>query len=41
MKLLLDESIPVDLAEQIAGYDVSTAVERGWIGKSDGEFQFQ
>jgi len=37
MRLLLDESLPVDLTEHIIEHDVSTVLRMGWTGKSDGE----
>jgi hypothetical protein len=37
MRLLLDESIPVDLAKHIVGHEVATVVGEGWTGKSNGE----
>lgn len=36
MRLLLDESLPVDLADLILGHDVATVREMGWLGVKNG-----
>ena len=37
MKVLLDESIPVRLAKELRGHQVSTVAKEGWSGKKNGE----
>ena len=37
MRLLLDESVPRELRDHLAEYDVTTVQEEGWQGKSNGE----
>ncbi len=37
MKLLLDESLPRRLKEELIGHDVVTVPEKGWAGKTNGE----
>ena len=37
MKLLLDECVPEDLKELIAGHEVATVSEMGWKGTKNGE----
>ena len=37
MRLLLDESVPMQLQSLFVGHDVSTARHMGWISKSNGE----
>ena len=37
MKLLLDESVPMQLRSLLIGHDVSTVRHTGWSGKSNGE----
>ena len=37
MKILLDESLPVNLADELPGYGVSTVNAEGWTGKKNGE----
>lgn len=37
MKLLLDESVPMQLRGLFVGHDVSTVRTMGWSGKSNGE----
>ena len=36
MRVLVDESPPVELADQIAGYDVATVGSEGWLGLGNG-----
>jgi hypothetical protein len=36
MKLLLDESVPVGVRDQLAGDCVATVPEMGWAGLSNG-----
>lgn len=37
MRILLDESVPVQVREALRNHSVSTAVEMGWRGVSNGE----
>ena len=37
MKILLDESLPVRLADGLHKYEVMTVKEAGWTGKKNGE----
>jgi predicted nuclease of predicted toxin-antitoxin system len=37
MRILLDESLPVELKFELSGYDVSTVQEMGWSGLKNGE----
>lgn len=37
MRLLLDESVPMQLRSMLGGHDVWTVMHMGWGGKSNGE----
>ena len=37
MRILLDESVPVQILDALSRHEVSTAVEVGWRGISNGE----
>jgi hypothetical protein len=37
VRILLDESVPVQVREALRGHGVSTAVEMGWRGISNGD----
>ena len=37
MRILLDESLPVNLADELHGYTVSVVTAEGWSGKKNGE----
>ncbi len=37
MKLLLDESLPRRLKNELSQHEVTTVPERGWAGKTNGE----
>jgi predicted nuclease of predicted toxin-antitoxin system len=37
MRVLLDESLPRELAEEISGHQVTTVQEVGWSGLKNGE----
>ena len=37
MKILLDESLPVRLADEIPGHEIFTVAQKGWSGKKNGE----
>jgi predicted nuclease of predicted toxin-antitoxin system len=37
VRVLLDEQLPLDLAETLEGHSVDTVVGRGWIGITNGE----
>lgn len=37
MRVLLDEHLPLDLAEALEDLDVSTVQAEGWLGKKNGE----
>lgn len=37
MKILLDESVPVQVRNGLAGHDLRTVVEIGWRGRTNGE----
>ena len=37
MRVLLDESLPVRLADKLSGHHVSTVRDEGWSGKKNGE----
>ena len=37
MRVLLDEHLPVDLAQELRGHQVDTVVGRGWAGLKNGE----
>jgi predicted nuclease of predicted toxin-antitoxin system len=37
MRVLLDECLPSRLKKVIAGHEVSTVSDAGWVGKSNGE----
>jgi hypothetical protein len=37
VRILLDESVPVQIRNALAGHSVSTAVEMGWGGITNGE----
>lgn len=37
MRVLLDESLPRQLAHELAGHDVRTVSELGWAGLQNGE----
>lgn len=37
MRILLDESVPVQVRDALSGHQVSTAVEMNWQGISNGE----
>ena len=37
MRILLDESVPVQVQKALSGHNVSTAVEMRWRGISNGE----
>jgi hypothetical protein len=37
VRLLLDESLPHDLARELVGHDVHTVVGEGWAGLQNGE----
>ena len=37
MKLLLDESVPIQLKKLLVGHDVWAVRDMGWSGKSNGE----
>ncbi len=37
MRILLDESLPVELTLELAGHDVRTVQETGWSGLKNGE----
>jgi hypothetical protein len=41
MKLLLDECVPEDLKDFIAGYEVATTGEMGWKGIKNGELMLR
>ena len=36
MRVLLDESIPVDFAQELAGLDAQTVIGLGWAGLKNG-----
>jgi hypothetical protein len=37
VRILLDESVPVQVRKALRGHEVSTAVEMGWRGISNGD----
>ncbi|MFQ5742982.1 MAG: DUF5615 family PIN-like protein [Acidobacteriota bacterium] len=37
MRLLLDESLPRQLARELSGHEATTVVQRGWAGLGNGE----
>jgi hypothetical protein len=37
VKILLDESVPVQVRIALSGHEVSTSVEKGWQGVSNGD----
>ena len=37
MRVLLDESLPIDLAAELTGHDVVTVRGQGWTGVQNGE----
>jgi len=37
VRVLLDESVPRQLAPELRGYDVQTVVQAGWTGVQNGE----
>jgi hypothetical protein len=37
MRILLDESLPIELCSEIAGHDVRYVREMGWSGLKNGE----
>lgn len=37
MRVLLDENLPLDLANEIAGHDVETVIGAGWAGVANGK----
>ena len=37
MKILLDESLPVRMADELSGHYVVTVSDQGWSGKRNGE----
>jgi hypothetical protein len=37
VRILLDESVPVQVGNALRGHEVSTAVEKGWRGVSNGD----
>jgi predicted nuclease of predicted toxin-antitoxin system len=37
MRILLDESLPRDLAREIVGHEVATVQQAGWAGFENGE----
>lgn len=37
MKILIDESLPISLKQELAGFKVTTVVAQGWGGKKNGE----
>ena len=37
MRILLDESLPVELALEISGHDVISVQQMGWSGLKNGE----
>ena len=37
MKILIDESLPVRLAQELHGHKVVTVEQAGWAGKKNGE----
>ena len=37
MRVLLDESLPLDLAAELKGHDVQTVRSQGWTGLLNGE----
>ena len=37
MRVLLDEQIPLDLADMLAGHSADSVVGRGWAGVKNGE----
>ena len=37
MRILLDESVPVQVRKALSGHKVATALEMGWRGISNGE----
>ncbi len=37
MRVLLDESLPRGLTQELTGHEVSTVPEAGWAGKGNGE----
>ena len=38
MRLLLDESLPRALKQLLSAHEVATVPEKGWAGRSGGEF---
>jgi hypothetical protein len=36
MRVLIDESLPVELADELTGYDVSTVHAQGWLRLRNG-----
>ena len=37
MRVLLDEHLPLDLAQELQGHDAQTVVGRGWVGVKNGD----
>ena len=37
MRILFDESVPVQVSDALANHDISTVVEMGWKGVGNGE----
>jgi hypothetical protein len=37
VRVLLDENLPADLAQDLAGHEVSTVAGEGWVGITNGE----
>ena len=37
MRVLLDESLPRQLARELSGHEVRTVVQQGWAGLTNGE----
>lgn len=37
MRVLLDEHLPLDLAAELVGHEVSTVRDEGWTGMKNGE----
>ncbi len=37
MKILIDESLPIELKKEFSGYEVFTVNDMNWLGKKNGE----
>jgi hypothetical protein len=37
MRILLDESLPEEMSQEISGHEVRTVYEMGWSGLKNGE----